>query len=893
MTTNNMAPAMAEVNAQVDTLVKKASQAAQAFLELDQERVDAIVKAMTLVGVEKHMELAHLAVEETGMGVYEDKVIKNLFSTEYIYNTIKDLKTVGVVAEHPAESYVEIAEPVGVVAGVTPVTNPTSTTMFKAIIAMKTRNPIVFSFHPKAQRCSVAAAQTMLDAALKAGAPENCISWITEPSIEATNALMRHPDVAMILATGGSGLVKAAYSSGKPALGVGPGNVPAFIEASADVAQAVNDVVLSKTFDNGVICASEQAVVVDKTIAAQVEQEFVRLGAYFLQPEEIKKVEQIAIDPVRQAMSPKVVGQPAVRIAEMAGVKAPVGTKLLIARLQGVGPAVPLSQEKLSPILGFYVVDGAAEGIKVCQQLTEFGGLGHSAVIHSNNQAVIDEFSLKVRTGRILVNSPSSQGAIGDIYNGLNPSLTLGCGSMGHNSTTANVGVMQLINVKRRATRKVNMQWFKVPPKIYFEPGSLQYLAAMRGTRAVIVTDHMMVQIGHAAKVEAFLKQAGMAVEIFADVEPDPSVDTVQAGCAVMQRFKPDVIVALGGGSPMDAAKGMWLFYESPDTDFTNLRLKFQDIRKRAFRFPQLGRKATFVAIPTTSGTGSEVTAFAVITDKKNNMKYPLADYELTPDIAIVDPDLVMTVPPKVTADTGIDVLVHAIEAYVSVMASDFTDGLALKAAELVFKYLPTAYKEPGNALAREKMHNASTLAGMAFTNAFLGVNHSLAHKLGARFHIPHGRANSLLLQPVVRYNAGRPAKLVPFPKYNRYKAAERYAEIARYLGMPAGTTEEGVQSLLQAIDNLQTVLDMPRSIKETGIKRDEFAAAVKELAEQAFGDQCTISNPRLPLVTELEQLYWQAYEGAAATPVASKDRKAATQRALAAEAPVAQAGQE
>lgn len=847
---------------EVDALVEAAGRAARAMMALSQDEVDAIVRAMALAGVEKHMELARAAIEETGMGVYEDKVIKNLFSTEYVFNAIRDVKTVGVVAEFESEGYVEIADPVGIIAGITPVTNPTSTTLFKALIAMKTRNPIIFSFHPKAQRCSSAAAQQMLDAALAAGAPEGCISWITAPSLKTTDALMRHPDVALILATGGSGLVKAAYSCGKPALGVGPGNVPAYIEASADTARAVHDIVLSKTFDNGMICASEQAVVVDEAIAEDVEEQFKALGGYFLTPQEAKRLEEVAIDPVRQAMNPRVVGRSAVDIADMAGVSVPADTTLLLARLGEVGPNEPLSQEKLSPILGFYVVSGPGEGIGLCQSLTEYGGLGHSAVVHSNDQAVIDAFSSRVRTGRLLVNSPSSQGAIGDIYNGLMPSLTLGCGSTGQNSTTDNVGVRHLLNIKRRALRKVDMRWFKVPPRIYFEPGSLQYLSSLRGTRALIVTDQVMVKIGHVAKAQRFLEKAKMTVEVFAAVEPDPSVETVMAGCMEMKRFQPDVIVALGGGSPIDAAKAMWLFYESPGTDFRDLRLKFQDIRKRAFRFPELGRKATFVAIPTTSGTGSEVTAFAVITDKAQDIKYPLADYELTPDIAIVDPELTVTVPPRVTADTGMDVLAHAVEAYVSVMASDFTDGLALKAIELVFKYLPVAYQEPGNALAREKMHNASTLAGMAFTNAFLGINHSLAHKLGGQFHIPHGRANSLLLPHVIRYNTGRPSKLVAYPKYERYRAAERYVEIARYLGLQAATTAEGVENLLLAIEELQLAIDMPRSVRETGVSQEEFAVAVPRMAEEAFGDQCTISNPRLPLVTELEELYWQAYEG-------------------------------
>lgn len=849
-----------DVNTEIDQLIAAARQAQSRFAEMNQEQVDEIVKAMTLAGLDKHLELARMAVDETGMGIYEDKVTKNLFATEYVYHDIKAIKTVGIINESREEGYMEVAEPVGIIAGVTPTTNPTSTTMFKSLIAMKTRNPIIFAFHPRSQKSSAAAAQVMLEAALKAGAPEGCIGWIEHPSLEATSALMKHPDIALILATGGVGMVQAAYSSGKPALGVGPGNVPAYIERTANIHRAVNDIILSKTFDNGVICASEQAIITDRVIAAEVLAALKATGAYVLSPEEAKQVEAVAIDAKRQAMSADVVGQPATKIAAMAGIKVPEATKVLIAPLKGVGPDYPLSREKLSPILGFYVVEDYHEGIKRCEELTEFGGLGHSAVIHSEDDAAIAEFGRRVRTGRLLVNSPTSQGAIGDIYNTNTPSLTLGCGSMGGNATTANVSVRQLLNIKRVALRRDRMKWFKVPERIYFEPGSLAYLSKLHGTRAFIVTDPTMVKLGYVEKAIYHLEKRDIKVEVFPDVEPDPSVDTVDRGVEAMKKFQPDVIIALGGGSAMDAAKGMWLFYEHPDVSFENLRLKFMDIRKRAFKFPELGRKAKMVAVPTTSGTGSEVTAFAVITDKTKDIKYPLADYELTPDIAIIDPELVYSVPKAVTADTGLDVLTHAIEAYVSVLASDYTDALALKAIELVFKYLPAAYEHGNDKVAREKMHNASTLAGMAFTNAFLGINHSMAHILGGKFHVPHGRANAILMPYVIAYNASQPTKLVAYPQYEQYRAPERYAEIARFLGLPASTTEEGVSSLIQAIKDLMVRLSVPLTIAESGISREAYEQAIPAMADIAFADQCTISNPRLPLVTELEALFRAAY---------------------------------
>ena len=859
---------MAEINVNemIDGYVAKAQKALDEFMALNQEQIDTIVKAMTLAGLDKHMELAKMAVEETGRGVYEDKITKNMFATEYVYHSIKNEKTVGVIAENDLEDYEIIAEPVGVVCGVTPVTNPTSTTMFKALISVKSRNPIIFGFHPGAQKCSAAAAKIVLDAAVAAGAPENCIQWIEYPSIEATNALMNHPGVATVLATGGSGMVKAAYSTGKPALGVGPGNVPCYIHKSADLEQAVNDLILSKTFDNGMICASEQAAIVDKAIAPKFEKLMKKYGCYFAKPDEIKKLSDYCIDSEKGAVNPVIVGKPATWIAEQAGVKVPEGTKILLAKLDGVGPEYPLSREKLSPVLAYFIVDSTEEGIDRAEEMVMFHGMGHSAVIHANDEDVIQKYAATMKASRLIVNSPSSHGAIGDIYNTNMPSLTLGCGSYGGNSVSGNVTTVNLINQKRVAKRRVNMQWFKVPDKIYFEHNSIQYLEKMPNiTRAFIVTDPGMVSLGYVDKILYYLRKRTEHVhcEIFSDVEPDPSIETVKRGAQMMDEFKPDVIIALGGGSAMDAAKGMWLFYEHPDVDFNSLRLRFLDIRKRAFKFPKMGNKAQLVAIPTTSGTGSEVTSFAVISDKKNNMKYPLADYELTPNIAIIDPQFVMSLPKSATADTGLDVLTHALEAYVSVMASDYTDGLAMKAIQLVFKYLPRAYKNGAeDAEAREKMHNASCMAGMEFTNAFLGLNHSIAHKIGGEYHVPHGRANAVLLPHVIKYNASTPSKFVSFPKYKKFIADEKYAEIAAFLGLPAKTTEEGVQSLINAVIDLMKEVNEPLSFSECGIDEETYMRNVPDIANKAFEDQCTTANPKLPLVKEIEQIMIDAYKG-------------------------------
>ena len=853
-----------EIKKMIDDLVKRAKKASEEYMKLSQEDVDRIVKAMSMAGEEHHMKLAKFAVEETDRGIYEDKITKNMFATEYIYHSIKYDKTVGVISQNEEEGYEEIAEPVGIIAGVTPVTNPTSTVMFKSLISAKTRNVIIFGFHPSAQKCSTKAAEIVRDAAIKAGAPKDCILWIEKPSITATSMLMNHPDVDLILATGGTGMVKSAYSCGKPALGVGPGNVPCYIEKTAKLKTSVNDLVMSKSFDNGMICASEQSVIVDKEIHEEFEKLMKEAGCYFLSADETKRLREKMFD--EDKLNSFVVGKSPYFIAKMADIEVPKETKVLVLKENGVGIEYPFSKEKLSPVLAYYIVKDSKEGIDLAEKLIEFGGMGHSAVIHSEDENVIQQFSEKVKVGRIIVNSPSTHGAIGDIYNTNMPSLTLGCGTFGGNSTTSNVSSVNLINIKRVAKRRVNMQWFKIPNKIYFEAGSLQYLEKMPDiSKAFIVTDEGMVKLGYVDKVLYYLRKREKYVhsQIFADVEPDPSFETIKKGVEMMNNFQPDVIIALGGGSPIDAAKGMWLFYEHPDADIEGMKLKFMDIRKRTYKFPKLGTKAQMVAIPTTSGTGSEVTSFAVITDKEKNKKYPLADYELTPDVAIVDPDLVMSLPKSVTADTGMDVLTHALEAYVSNMASDYTDGLAEKAVELVFKYLREAYNNGSNKEAREKMHNASTIAGMAFTNAFLGVCHSMAHKIGAEFHLPHGRTNAILLPYVIKYNGvNDPTKFVSFPKYEYYVAKHKYADISRRMNFPAFTDDEGLDSLVKEVDKLREDVGIPKSFKEAGIDEKEWLAKVDILADRAFEDQCTSANPRVPLVSEIKQILLDSYYG-------------------------------
>lgn len=857
----------ADITATIDRYVKNAQKALDEFMDMTQEEIDRIVKEMTLAGLEKHMELARLAVEETGRGVYEDKITKNMFATEYIYHSIKDIKTVGVIDENEMEDYEIIAEPVGVICGVTPVTNPTSTTLFKALISIKSRNPIIFGFHPSAQKCSVAAAKCVYDAALKAGAPKHCIQWIEEPSIEATHTLMNHPGVATVLATGGGSMVRAAYSTGKPALGVGPGNVPCYIHKSCDLKQAVTDLIISKSFDNGMICASEQAAIVDKEISKDFEKLMQEGGCYFAKPDEVKMLSDYCIDSKKGAVNSEIVGQSAKWIADRAGLKnVPEHTKILVCKIDGVGEKYPLSREKLSPVLGYMIADTVEKGLDFAEKTVEFFGMGHSAVIHATDEKVIDEYSLRMKASRVIVNSPASHGAIGDLYNANTPSLTLGCGSYGGNSVSTNVSTLNLINQKRVVKRRINMQWFKIPERIYFEYDSIQYLEKMPEIeRVFIVTDPGMMKLGYVDKILYYLRkrQDRVRIEIFSDVEPDPSVETVRQGAKEMEHFKPDCIIALGGGSAMDAAKAMWLFYEYPDVDFKGLHLKFLDIRKRTFKFPKMGKRARFVAIPTTSGTGSEVTSFAVISDKKNNMKYPLADYELTPDVAIIDPQFVVSLPKVPTADTGLDVLTHAIEAYVSVMASDYTDALALKACQLVFEYLPRAYRNGAEDLvAREKMHNASCIAGMAFTNAFLGVNHSIAHKIGGEYHITHGRANAVLLPHIIDYNSSAPTKMVSWPKYKSFIADKKYAEIARACGFYSGDdTKAAVKALIDAVEKLKEECDMPKNFKECGIDEKKYMEKAGKLAVRAFEDQCTTANPRLPLIEEIEEILIRAYK--------------------------------
>lgn len=851
----------------VDDLVKNAKSALKAFMTFDQETIDNIVREMALAGLAKQQELAKLAVEETGRGIYEDKITKNIFATEYIWHSVKYQKTVGIIEDNEEEDFMMVAEPIGIVAGVTPVTNPTSTTMFKIISCIKTRNPIIFGFHPSAQKCSALAAKTLYDAAIKAGAPEYCIQWIEYPSVEATSVLMNHPDVACILATGGPGMVKAAYSCGKPALGVGPGNVPCFIEKTAVLKRAVNDLVLSKSFDNGMICASEQAAIIEAPVYKEVIELMKKAGCYFATKEEIKKLEPVVINLEKLSVNPAIVGQSPAQIAELAGFTIPKDTKILCTELDGVGREYPLSIEKLSPVLAVVKAKDVEDGLKLCEKMLKNGGMGHSSVLHSTDESVIAEFSTRMKTGRIIVNSPSTHGAIGDIYNTNMPSLTLGCGSYGGNSTTHNVSAVDLVNIKRVAKRRNNMQWFKIPSKIYFEAGSTAYLAKMPNiSKAFIVTDPAMTQLGYVNKVLYQLRKREQYVhcEIFDQVEPDPSLETIMNGVAMMNQFKPDVIIALGGGSAIDAAKGMWLFYENPEADFKNMSLKFLDIRKRTYKFPELGKKAQLVAIPTTSGTGSEVTSFAVISDKTENKKYPLADYELTPDVAIVDPEFVMSVPKQSTAWTGMDVLTHAIEAYISILASDYTDALSIHAIEMVFNYLRNSFtlgaKDP---VAREKMHNASTIAGMAFTNAFLGINHSLAHKLGGEYHVPHGCANAILLPHVIRYNGTScPTKFTSWPKYENYIVGDKIFALMNKLGFKPKNNDDAVEMLAQEVEKLNEYLEIPATLKEYGLNEKDFLSKVGELADLAFGDQCTTANPRLPLVSELEEIYLQAYYG-------------------------------
>jgi acetaldehyde dehydrogenase / alcohol dehydrogenase len=858
---------------EVDALVKKAHVALDKFLELNQEQIDFIVAKCSVAGLDHHGSLAKLAIDETKRGVFEDKATKNLFACEYVVNNMRHLKTVGVISEDPVSGITEIADPIGVIAGITPVTNPTSTVIFKSLICLKTRNPIIFAFHPNSQQSSKAAAIIMHDAAVKAGAPENCIQWIEHPSMDATTALMNHPGVDTILATGGNAMVKAAYSCGKPAMGVGAGNVPAYMNKSCNVEQAVNDITLSKSFDNGMICASEQAVIIDKDIYQEAVEIFKRFKVYFVNKEEKEKLSRYMFgyafgdkDAELGKLNPTVVGQSAHWIAKQAGFDVPEDTSILAVECKEVGPKEPISREKLSPVLAVFKSKDDVEGFDLAEKMVSFNGLGHSAAIHCKEQAMADAFGEKVKAMRIIWNSPSTFGGIGNVYNSFLPSLTLGCGSYGKNSIGGNVSAVNLLNVKKVGKRRNTVQWFKVPRKIYFERNSIQYLQSCKDMEKVfIVTDTSMVQFGFFKKITEQLnaRRNKVTMQLFCDVEPDPDIETVRKGTEMMKIFQPDTIIALGGGSVMDAAKGMWLFYEHPEVNFDDLKQKFMDIRKRAFKYPELGKKSRLICIPTTSGTGSEVTPFAVISDKKNNKKYPLTDYSLTPTIAIIDPEFTTNLPARSTAMTGMDVLTHAIEAYVSVMANDYTDGLALKAIQLVFKYLPRAVKDgPHDLEAREKMHNAATIAGMAFANAFLGMAHSLAHKIGADFHTVHGYTCSVILPYVIRYNGQVPTKLSVWPKYNTYCADKKYQEIAQLVGLKASTPAEGVESLAVAVTELAKEIGLGTNFECMGIKEEDWNSKVEEIAMLAYEDQCSPANPRVPLVKDMIEILHKAYKG-------------------------------
>jgi len=839
------------------------------FATYTQEQVDCIFRAAALAANQARIPLAKMAVAETGMGVVEDKVIKNNYAAEYIYNAYKDTKTCGVVEEDKAFGTKRIVEPIGVIAAVIPTTNPTSTAIFKTLISLKTRNAVLISPHPRAKKSTIAAAKIVLDAAVAAGAPKDIIGWIDVPSLELTNTLMQEAD--LILATGGPGMVRAAYSSGKPALGVGAGNTPAVIDKTADILLAVNSIVHSKTFDNGMICASEQSVIVDDSIYDQVKAEFIKTGCYVLTPEETEKVRKTIL--INGALNSKIVGQPAAKIAELAGVTVDPRTKVLIGEVESVDLEEEFAHEKLSPVLAMYHAADFADALNKADQLVQDGGYGHTASLYIDTvheRERLDQFAARMKACRIVVNTPSSHGGIGDLYNfNLAPSLTLGCGSWGGNSVSENVGVKHLLNIKTVAERRENMLWFRTPQKVYFKKGCLP--VAMRELKQVlgkqkafVVTDRFLFQSGTIHCITDQLHELGIAYQIFSDVEPDPTLACAKRGAEEMRAFAPDVIIALGGGSAMDAAKIMWVMYEHPEADFMDMAMRFLDIRKRVYTFPTMGEKAYFIAVPTSSGTGSEVTPFAVITDEKTGVKYPLADYALLPNMAIVDTDLMMTQPKGLTAASGIDALVHSLEAYASVMATDFTDGLALRAIQNIFTYLPACYDNGLNEpVAREKMANASTMAGMAFANAFLGVCHSMAHKLGAFHHLPHGVANAVLLTDVMRYNADpRPQKMGTFSQYAYPHTLERYAEVARFLGLSGNSDEELLEQLIAKIEALKERVGIKKTIRDYGVKEEDFLATLDEMVEQAFDDQCTGANPRYPLMSEIKAMYLKAYYG-------------------------------
>ena len=860
-------PAVIDTAEALEAKMAAMKEAQKLFATYTQEQVDKIFKAAATAADKARIPLAKMAVEETGMGVVEDKVIKNHYAAEYIYNAYKNTKTCGVIEDDPVYGIKKIAEPIGLIAAVIPTTNPTSTAIFKTLIALKTRNAIIISPHPRAKGCTIAAAKLVLEAAVKAGAPEGIIGWIDVPSLELTNLVMKEADI--ILATGGPGMVKAAYSSGKPALGVGAGNTPVIIDDTADVRLAVNSIIHSKTFDNGMICASEQSVTVLESVYKAVKEEFIYRGCYFLKKDELDKVRKTII--INGALNAKIVGQKAATIAEMAGVTVPAETKILIGEVESVDISEEFAHEKLSPVLAMYKAKNFDEALAKAEQLVADGGYGHtsSLYINVNEKEKMAKHAAAMKTCRILVNTPSSQGGIGDLYNfKLVPSLTLGCGSWGGNSVSENVGVKHLINIKTVAERRENMLWMRTPEKVYFKKGCMPVALDELGTvmgkkRCFIVTDSFLYKNGYTKAIEDKLDQMGIVHTCFSDVEPDPSLASAKAGAAAMRAFEPDCIIALGGGSAMDAGKVMWVLYENPDADFDDMAMDFMDIRKRIYTFPKMGKKAYFVAIPTSSGTGSEVTPFAIITDKETGIKWPLADYELMPNMAIVDTDNMMSAPKGLTCASGIDVMTHAIEAYVSVMASDYTDSLALKAIKLVFDYLPRAYRDGNDVEARDHMANASCMAGMAFANAFLGVNHSLAHKLGAFHHIPHGIANALVLTDVMRYNSVEvPTKMGTFPQYQYPHTLARYAEIGRFVGLTGKNDQEVFEKLLEKLEELKKIIEIKPTNKDYGVDEKYFLDTLDEMTEQAFNDQCTGANPRYPLMAELKEIYLKAYYG-------------------------------
>ncbi|MFM2483610.1 bifunctional acetaldehyde-CoA/alcohol dehydrogenase [Celerinatantimonas yamalensis] len=853
---------------ELDALVARVKTAQLAYASYSQEQVDKIFRAAALAAADARIPLAQMAAAESGMGIVEDKVIKNHFASEYIYNKYKDKKTCGILDENEEMGTITIAEPIGIICGIVPTTNPTSTAIFKALISLKTRNGIIFSPHPRAKKSTNSAAKLVLDAAIEAGAPKDIIGWIDEPSVELSNALMRHDSINLILATGGPGMVKAAYSSGKPAIGVGAGNTPVVIDETADIKRAVSSILMSKTFDNGVVCASEQAVIVVDKVYDAVKERFSNYGGYILSKEEADKVRKILL--INGALNAKIVGQPASKIAEMAGIKVPAWTKVLIGEGLRVTIADEFAHEKLSPTLGMFKAKDFYDAVDQAVEMVNLGGIGHTSALYTDqdqNKERIAYFGDKMKTARILINTPTSQGGIGDLYNfALAPSLTLGCGSWGGNSISENVGPKHLINKKTVAKRAENMLWHKLPQSIYFRRGCLpEAMKDLEGKkRACIVTDRYLFNNGYVDELIEILKDKGMETEVFYEVEADPTLSIVRKGADLLNQFKPDVILALGGGSPMDAAKIMWVMYEHPEVHFEDLALRFMDIRKRIYKFPKMGEKAMMVAITTTSGTGSEVTPFAVVTDDATGKKYPLADYQLTPNMAVIDANLVMNMPKALTAFGGYDAVTHAMEAYVSILANEYSDGQALQALSLLKQYLPSAYangaKDP---VAREKVHNGATIAGIAFAQAFLGICHSMAHKLGAEFHLAHGLANALLLTNVIRYNATNlPTKQAAFSQYDRPKARARYAEIAEHLGFREGRTEDKINALLDWLEALKIELDIPTSIQAAGVSEADFMAKVDHLAVEAFDDQCTGANPRYPLISELKQVLIDSFYG-------------------------------